>query len=156
MSRATANIIRELLLKKQQLAKQLLLKSQYFVLEQNPSFQEKLLASKAKIIEQLQTNDCSISTWEQQTGKIAKNVEKGLHTDILRLFRLTSENDAHSQTLLKREYRKLLLEKKKFSQGTRISGYLQRRNRSGSSNPTVKSGGASFKQQGAYHENRRN
>lgn len=120
-------VLLELMNKKHSLVQHLLVESQRLLLEQNSLFQDNILLSRAKIIDQLQTTDLSISRWEEGTGKIAKEVEKGLYKDIFRIFRLISENDASCLNQLEKERQKLLRERKKLGRGTRVSGYVKQK-----------------------------
>ncbi|MCP4296187.1 MAG: hypothetical protein GY786_11310 [Proteobacteria bacterium] len=118
-------VLIELLNKKRNLVRQLLVESQRFLLEQNSLLQDHILYSRSKLIDQLQTTDHSISRWEKEVGKIAKEVENRLHEDIFRLFELIAENDENSLRLLEAEQQKLLQERKNLSKGNRVSGYLK-------------------------------
>ncbi len=125
MADQSKQVLFELLNKKHSLVQQLLVESQRFLLEQNSLLQDHILYSRSKLIDQLQTTDNSISRWEKEAGKIAKEVENHLHEDIFRLFERIAENDENSLSLLETEQQKLLQERKNLGKGNRVSGYLK-------------------------------
>ncbi|PCI27930.1 MAG: hypothetical protein COB67_07495 [SAR324 cluster bacterium] len=125
MTQSSDLVLQELVWKKQELVRQLLLASQKYALPQQEAAAEEILKSRAELIPFLELNDRCIEQREGEIGCLAKIQEKELYQDINFMIQAIADNNQIGILLLEEEKKVLTLEKKQLERGNKVSGYLK-------------------------------
>lgn len=113
-----------LLAKKKELLEQLLKSSAHFRLAQTAEELDSLLAYRASLLQQLQTNDQALAKIPEAAAELANSSAEVLNMEVAHLLRSVWANNQASLVSMNDDLQNLDAQRRQLDQGTKVTGYL--------------------------------
>lgn len=117
-------LLHDLVAKKKELLETLLVQSNRFALAQDETSLELALEARKGILDDLIRNDGCIETREKQLGRLAKEQETGLYSQIEYLLTTLTESNRQSMEKIGQEKGQLEAERNRLHHESKASNYL--------------------------------